>query len=81
MRDDTVNVMGNGMVIDLEHLYGEIKRLRDAGIEITPEHLKISDKATICMPYDKLLDGLEEDRLEGSGRNVDRTLRQGIRND
>ena len=63
-RDDTVNVMGNGMVIDLEHLYGEIKRLRDAGIEITPEHLKISDKATICMPYDKLLDGLEEDRLK-----------------
>lgn len=64
LRDDTVNVMGNGMVIDLEHLYGEIKRLRDAGIEITPEHLKISDKATICMPYDKLLDGLEEDRLK-----------------
>ena len=64
LRDDTVNVMGNGMVIDIEHLYGEIKRLRDAGIEITPEHLKISDKATICMPYDKLLDGLEEDRLK-----------------
>ena len=64
LRDDTVNVMGNGMVIDLDHLYGEIKRLRDAGIEITPEHLKISDKATICMPYDKLLDGLEEDRLK-----------------
>lgn len=64
LRDDTVNVMGNGMVIDLEHLYGEIKRLRDAGIEITPEHLKISDKATICMPYNKLLDGLEEDRLK-----------------
>lgn len=64
LRDDTANVMGNGMVIDLEHLYGEIKRLRDAGIEITPEHLKISDKATICMPYDKLLDGLEEDRLK-----------------
>lgn len=56
--------MGNGMVIDLEHLYGEIQRLRDAGIEITPRHLKISDKATICMPYDKLLDGLEEDRLK-----------------
>ncbi len=64
LRDETVNVMGNGMVIDLEHLYGEIKRLRDAGIEITPAHLKISDKATICMPYDKLLDGLEEDRLK-----------------
>ena len=31
LRDETVNVMGNGMVIDIEHLYNEIKRLRDAG--------------------------------------------------
>lgn len=64
LRDETVNVMGPGMVIDIEHLAGEIEKLRKAGIEITPKHLKISDKATICMPYDKLLDGLEEDRLK-----------------
>ncbi len=63
LRDDTVNVMGPGMVIDAEHLWNEVKRLRDAGIVITPEHLKISDRATICMPYHKLLDCLEEERL------------------
>lgn len=63
LRNETVNVMGPGMVIDLEHLTGEIAKLRAAGIEITPEHLKISDRATICMPYHKLLDCLEEDRL------------------
>ena len=55
--------MGNGMVIDLEHLNGEIKNLRDAGVSVTPENLKISDKAVICLPYHKLLDNLEEDRL------------------
>lgn len=63
LRDEVVNIMGNGMVIDLEHLCGEMQRLRDAGIEITPKHLKISDKAVICMPYHKQLDCLEEDRL------------------
>ncbi len=63
LRSETVNVMGVGMVIDLEHLYNEAQRLRDGGIEITPEHLKISDKATVCMPYHKLLDILEEERL------------------
>ena len=63
LRDETVNVMGPGMVIDVEHLAGETARLRDAGIAITPDHLKISDRATICMPYHKLLDCLEEDRL------------------
>ena len=63
LRDDTVNVLGPGIVIDLEHLFNEAARLRDSGIAITPDHLKISDRATICMPYHKLLDGLEEDRL------------------
>ena len=63
LREETVNVMGPGMVIDLKHLTGEIARLREKGIKISPKNLKISDKATICMPYHVLLDCLEEDRL------------------
>ena len=65
LREGTVNVMGPGMVVDLEHLCGEVERLRQGGIAVTPENLKISDKATICMPYHKLMDCLEEDRLAG----------------
>ncbi|MGN1099816.1 MAG: adenylosuccinate synthase [Christensenellales bacterium] len=89
LREDTVNVMGNGMVIDIEHLTGEMKRLTDKGISITPENLKISDKAVICMPYHKLLDCLEEDRLGdakfGSTRRgiapvySDKYMKKGIR--
>ena len=63
LRDDTVNVLGTGMVIDVKHLFNEVKKLREQGVKITPENLKISDRATICMPYHVLLDGLEEDRL------------------
>ena len=63
LRDDTVNVLGPGMVIDVKHLFNEIAKLREKGVEITPKHLKISDRATICMPYHVLLDCLEEDRL------------------
>lgn len=62
-REKTVNILGPGIVIDLEHLYGEVQKLEEKKIAITPEHLKISDRATICMPYHKLLDCLEEDRL------------------
>lgn len=62
-RENTVNILGPGIVIDLEHLYGEVQKLAKQGVEVTPEHLKISDRATICMPYHKLLDCLEEDRL------------------
>ena len=63
LRDETVNVMGPGMVIDLEHLTNEIASLREKGINITPDRLVISDRATICMPYHKMMDILEEDRL------------------
>ena len=63
LRSETVNVMGPGMVIDLKHLAGEVARLKEKGIVITPANLKISDRATICMPYHVLMDCLEEDRL------------------
>ena len=63
LRDDVVNVMGSGMVIDIEHLCGEIKALHEKGITVTPNNLKISDKAFICMPYHVKQDILEEDRL------------------
>ena len=63
LRPETVNVMGNGMVIDVAHPYKEVENLRTKGVEISPKNLKISDRATICMPYHVLLDCLEEDRL------------------
>lgn len=63
LRDTTVNVMGNGMVIDLEHLVGEMGRLTEKGISITPENLKISEKAIVCLPYHKMQDIMEEERL------------------
>ena len=63
-RQDVVNILGNGVVIDLEHLVGEIEKLRAAGIVITPENLKISDRATIVFPFHKAQDALEEARLK-----------------
>ena len=63
LRENVVNVLGAGMVIDIKHLAEEMARLREKGVKITPENLKISDKAVITMPYHVLLDCLEEERL------------------
>jgi adenylosuccinate synthase len=63
LRDGVTNIMGNGMVIDLKHLCGEIDRLNEKGIAVTPKSLMISDKAFICMPYHVQQDILEEERL------------------
>ena len=89
LREDVVNVMGNGVVIDLKHLHGEMGRLREAGIKITPANLKISDRAIICMPYHVQQDCLEEERLKdakyGSTRRGiapvygDKYMKKGIR--
>lgn len=63
LRPEVTCVMGNGMVIDLTHLHKEIASLREKGVVITPDNLKISDRAIICMPYHVRQDCLEEDRL------------------
>lgn len=62
-RPTVVNVLGNGTVINLEHLCGEMEKLRQAGIHISPENFKISDRAVIVFPYHIAQDGLEESRL------------------
>ena len=36
LRDETVNVLGPGMVIDTEHMFHEVERLRAGGITVTP---------------------------------------------
>lgn len=89
LRETTVNIMGNGMVIDIEHLVGEMNALREKGIKIAPDNLKISDKAIICMPYHKMQDIMEEERLAdkkfGSTRRgiapvyADKYMKKGIR--
>ena len=65
LREEVVCVMGNGMVIDIEHLTKEMKRLTDAGVKISPKNLKISDKAHICMPYHVALDRMGRAASEG----------------
>ena len=89
LRPEVVNVMGPGMVIDLQHLCGEIDRLTEAGVKITPENLKISNRAIICLPYHVKQDILEEERLAdakyGSTRRGiapvygDKYLKKGVR--
>ena len=64
-RKGTVNVLGNGVALDLENLWNEIETVRSQGVEITPENLKISDRASLLLPWHRQLDALEEERLAG----------------
>ena len=60
---ETVNLLGVGTVIDLKHLNGEMAKLREKGVVIAPENLRISERAMIVLPFHPLQDKLEEQRL------------------
>ncbi len=62
-RRGVVNVLGNGVALDLENLWDEIETLRAAGVSVTPENLRISDRASLLLPWHRELDALEEARL------------------
>ena len=62
-RDGVVNILGNGVALDPENLFKEIEDVRAKGISITPDNLKISDRASLLLPWHRDLDALEEQRL------------------
>ena len=59
-----MNILGNGVAVDLENLKSEMDTVRAAGVAITPENLKISDRASLLLPWHRELDALEEQRLK-----------------
>ena len=62
-REGVVNILGNGVALDCENLLAEMNTLRAAEVSITRENLKISDRASLLLPWHRELDGLEEARL------------------
>ncbi len=62
-RPGVVNVLGNGVALDPENLWTEITDVTGKGVPITPDHRMISDRASLLLPWHRLLDGLEEARL------------------
>ena len=63
-RDGVVNILGNGVALDCENLWIEMEDLRSKGVSITPDNLKISDRASLLLPWHRDLDALEEARLK-----------------
>ena len=58
-----INILGPGMVIDIQSLSEEIAELEKSGINT--DSIRISDRATVTFPFHRLEDNLEEDRLGG----------------
>ncbi len=74
-RPQTLNIIGNGVVLDPEALLKELDEFLAKGIAISPVNLRISYKTHVVMPYHKAEDGAREASAEG---NAIGTTRRGI---
>jgi adenylosuccinate synthase len=84
-----VAILGNGMVVNPNTLFEEMDTLRQAGISVSPERLRISYAAHLITPAHQALDkALEMQRGKGSigttGRGIgpaytDKVARHGLR--
>ncbi|MDO4517942.1 MAG: adenylosuccinate synthase [Bacillota bacterium] len=62
-RENTMNILGNGVAVDLENLWIEMQEVISKGVSITPDNLRISERASLLLPWHRDLDSLEEARL------------------
>lgn len=84
---DTMNIVGNGTVVNPKHFIGELDGLIARGIVV--ENLRISDRAHVVMPYHVEQDRLDEllrgdAKIGTTGRGIgpayaDKTARTGVR--
>ena len=73
IHEDSVCVLGNGMVIDPKAFFEEVDQMQLQGISISPERLKVSSRAHLIMPYHRALDHTSEERL--GNEKIGTTLR------
>jgi adenylosuccinate synthase len=57
---NVVNVIGNGVLVDVIKLNTEIENIRAKGIAVTPGNLKISSAAHLILPHHICADGIRE---------------------
>jgi adenylosuccinate synthase len=67
VRKGKLGVIGNGVVIDPWALCDEIERLKQQGVRVNAENLRIAENATLILPLHRELDQLRE-AAAGEGR-------------
>ncbi|KAF0120883.1 MAG: purA [Methylocystaceae bacterium] len=73
VRPGKLSVIGNGVVVDPHFLLGEIDRLREQGVAISPMNLKIAENAPLILSLHRELDAHREEA--GGGAKIGTTKR------
>jgi adenylosuccinate synthase len=75
VRPNKLSVIGNGVVLDPWALISEIAALREKGVDVTPERLRIAENTTLILPLHRELDAIRE---QAAGAGAIGTTKRGI---
>ena len=66
-NENVTNIIGNGVALDIPKLMEELEYIAQTGKDkgVPKPKLLVSDRVQIVMPYHKLFDAYEEERLKG----------------
>ena len=89
VRPDKLSIIGNGVVVDPWALVKEIEAIREKGVVVTPDNLKLADNAVLILPSHGRIDRAREEargtrRIGTTGRGIgpayeDKIARRAIR--
>ena len=77
VRPGKLSVIGSGVVFEPHAFVAELQRIRDLGIDIGPDRLKIAENTPLILSLHRELDGFREDAASNSGTKIG-TTRRGI---
>jgi adenylosuccinate synthase len=75
VRPNKLSVIGNGVVLDPRALIAEIDRLKDQGVAVTRDNLRVAENATLILPLHQEIDVARE---KASGKGAIGTTGRGI---
>jgi len=89
VRKGKLSIIGNGVVVDPWALMTEIANIKELGVEVSPENLRIAENCPLILPLHKNLDQAREQaagkaKIGTTGRGIgpayeDKTARRAIR--
>ena len=89
VRPGKLSIIGNGVVVDPNHLLREIEILRKQAVEISPDNLVISDSVALILPIHQVVDSARElsrgnNKIGTTGRGIgpayeDKIARRAVR--
>ncbi len=74
VRSGKLSVIGNGVVVDPHALVAEIARLKESGVSVTRENLRIAENATLILSLHRELDAIRENAA-AAGTKIGTTKR------